>query len=274
MTEVLTPIEEVVRPTRHFFVSPHYDDIALSSGGTASLVALNKRESIVELLFGSEPDPDQALTPFAEDMHQQWGMAAHEVIAGRRREEATASKVLGTRDAFGPFLDAIYRGTQYTSNDWLFGSPGADDANLPIEIIEWLGLTGAPDSDTRVYVPLAIGHHVDHQIAFKSGVDLARRGWDVWFYEDLPYALREGAREERFAAAGDPFSVAALVDVNSGWDAKISAIMAYPSQLAVIFGYVNRGHSREEIDATMKEYAMAIGGGTLAERFWKLVVQH
>jgi hypothetical protein len=46
--------------------------------------------------------------------------------------------------------------------------------------------------------------------------------------------------------------------------------MAYPSQLAVIFGYVGRGHTREEIDATMKEYAKSAGGGSPAERFWKL----
>jgi LmbE family N-acetylglucosaminyl deacetylase len=270
VTEVLTSVEEFVRPARHIFVSPHYDDIALSAGGSAALVAMQKRDPIVALLFGSEPDPDQQLTPFAEDMHQQWGMAAHEVIVGRRREEAAASEVLGTRDSFAPFLDAIYRGAQYTSNDFLFGTPGPDDAGLPGAIIDWLDLSGSPDESTRIYVPLAIGHHVDHQIAFKSGVDLARRGWEVWFYEDLPYALKEGARKERFAAAGPPFFVAALVDVSSVWDAKISAIMAYPSQLAVIFGYVNRGHSRGEIDATMKEYATAVGGGTPAERFWKL----
>ncbi len=270
MTEVLTPLEEVVRPARHIFVSPHYDDIALSVGGTAALVAQQKRDPVIELLFGSEPEPDQSLTAFAEEMHQQWGMATHEVILGRRREEAAASATLGTRDAFAPFHDAIYRGAQYTSNDLLFGTPGVDDAKLPIAIVDWLGLSRVPDRNTRVYFPLAIGNHVDHQIAYKAGVEVARNGWEVWFYEDLPYALRDGVREMRLAEVGETFTVCAVVDVSAVWDTKIAAIMAYPSQLAVIFGYVDRGHSRGEIDATMKEYATATGNGAHAERFWKL----
>lgn len=270
MSEVITSLEEVIRPARHIFVSPHYDDIALSAGGTAALVASNGREPIIELLFGSEPDPSQPLTSFAKDMHQQWGMAAHEVIAGRRREEAAASKVLGTRDDYGPFRDAIYRGSQYTSNELLFGFPGDDDAALPNAIIDWLKLGGVPDSETRIYIPLAIGYHVDHQIAFRAGIELARNGWEVWFYEDLPYALRKGVGEARIAETGEPLSIGATVDVSTVWDKKIAAIMAFPSQLAVIFGYVDSGHSRQEINETMKEYATSAGRGVPAERFWKL----
>ena len=29
----LLPVSELTRPERHLFVSPHYDDIALSAGG-------------------------------------------------------------------------------------------------------------------------------------------------------------------------------------------------------------------------------------------------
>src|SRR3954451_17006189 len=150
MSEVITPIEEIIRPERHIFVSPHYDDIALSAGGTAALMAEHNRDPVIGLLFGSEPDPDKPLTPFAEEMHQLWGMAAQEVIAGRRREEAAASDVLRTRDAFAPFLDALYRGAQYTSNALLFGTPGSDDSDLPKAVIDWLDLSGAADAETRV----------------------------------------------------------------------------------------------------------------------------
>lgn len=264
------PLEEVVRPVRHLFVSPHYDDIALSCGGTAALVARHGREPVVALLFGSEPSPDEPLTAFAEQLHHQWGMAADEVIAERRKEEAAASAILGTLDSFSPFRDAIYRGDQYTSDAQLFGTPGPGDAGLPTAIIESLELTGSPDRDTRIYFPLAVGNHVDHQIAFAAGVELAKRGWEVWFYEDLPYGLRPGASEERIEVSGQVLAVAAVVDVSEVWAAKISAIMSYPSQLEVIFNYVSSGHSQDEIEATMLAYARDAGGGNPSERFWKV----
>jgi hypothetical protein len=45
--------------------------------------------------------------------------------------------------------------------------------------------------------------------------------------------------------------------------------MAYPSQLAVIFGrYVGVGTSRQAISEAMANYAKSVGDGMLAERFW------
>jgi LmbE family N-acetylglucosaminyl deacetylase len=270
VTGVTVSPDELAQVERHIFVSPHYDDIALSCGGTAALLAQHGRQPVISLLFGSEPDPAQPLTSFAEGMHRQWGMEASEVIAGRRKEEAAALDILGARDELLPFLDAIYRGARYTSDPELFGSLAQDDSDLPSQIIEALDLGKLPDGSTRIYVPLAVGNHVDHQIAFAAGIELARAGWDVWFYEDLPYALRSGSREERFANSDLAFTVAATVNVDSVWTSKIDAIMAYPSQLGVIFGYIGKGHDRDQIQEVMKSYAREIGGGTPVERFWKL----
>jgi LmbE family N-acetylglucosaminyl deacetylase len=270
VTEAAISMEELARPERHLFVSPHYDDIALSVGGTAALLSRQGREPVIALLFGSEPDPGQLLTSFAESMHRQWGMDASEVIAGRREEEAAATAILGARDKFAPFHDAIYRGERYLSDTQLFGTPNPDEADLPGQIIEALGLDGRPDGAARVYAPLGIGTHVDHQLAFAAGIELAQKSWEVWFYEDLPYVLRPGSRESRFAAIGHELAVAAIVDVEDVWKTKLDAIMAYPSQLAVVFSYVRAGHSREEIDEVMSAYAREAGGGYRAERFWKL----
>jgi LmbE family N-acetylglucosaminyl deacetylase len=261
---------ELARPEHHLFVSPHYDDIALSVGGTAALLSRQDREPVIALLFGSEPDPRQPLTSFAESMHRQWRMEASEVIAGRQKEEAAATAILGARDQFAPFHDAIYRGERYLSDSQLFGTPNPDEADLPRQIIEALDLDGSPDEATRVYAPLGIGTHVDHQLAFAAGIDLAQKGWEVWFYEDLPYALRPGSRESRFASSGHEFAIAAIVDVEDVWKTKLDAIMAYPSQLAVVFSYVRAGYSREEIDELMGAYAREAGGGFRAERFWNL----
>jgi LmbE family N-acetylglucosaminyl deacetylase len=264
----MVSVEHLAAPTRHLFLSPHYDDIALSCGGSAALLARAGRLPEVALIFGDHPDPTLPLTTFAETMHRGWGLDAAQVIARRRAEEAAAGAILGTRAVFLPFRDAIYRGERYLSDDDLFGEVSADEANLPDEIVGSLGLDDEAAATTRVYAPLAIGRHVDHQQAFAAGVKLATTGWDVWFYEDLPYALNPGAAEGRIAATGVALEPAAIVDVSAVWDDKIAAIMAYPSQLATIFAYVDSGSSREAIDAVLRAYAAKIGGGVPAERFW------
>jgi len=262
--------EELTRPDRHIFLSPHYDDIALSCGGTAAVLSAAGRTPEVALIFGDHPDPDQPLTGFAQQLHKQWGMGAAEVISGRRAEERMASVALGTCDRFLPFRDAIYRGERYLSDDDLFGPVKSDEADLAGKIIDELRLCADGASNTRIYAPLAIGHHVDHQHAYLAGLELIRRGWEVWFYEDLPYGLKPAnvdARREQIAQDG--LKPGPAVDVGSQWKRKVDAIMAYPSQLSTIFGqYVGVGTSRAAIDEAMSTYARSMGDGAPAERFW------
>lgn len=259
-------------PATHLFLSPHYDDIALSTGGTAALVTSGGGDGVVALLFGDHPDPDQTMTPFAEYMHDQWGMTASEVIAGRRAEEAVASSILGLRDVYLPFKDAIYRGDNYLDDEELFGAPRGSDRDVPERVVAALLAEGFHPNGTRVYAPLASGFHVDHQLGYQVGTLLHDAGWDVWFWEDLPYSLLPGRVADRIARADECLEVGALVDVSSVWDRKIDAIMAYPSQLKVIFEqYVGAGSSREAIDAVMAAYSKEVGGGRNAERFWRIV---
>jgi len=270
MTGELTPLAIATRPNQHIFLSPHYDDIALSCGGTARLAARAGNRPVIALIFGSEPDLSQPLSDFAEAMHRGWGLDTRAVVAGRRAEEAAASAILGADDRFLPFHDAIYRGMNYTSNEVLFATPAESEATLPGRIVDELGLGGLASTHARIYAPLAIGNHVDHQLAFEAGRELANAGWDVWFYEDLPYALNPERLRTRLTALDGQIEQAARVDVSNVWDDKISAIMAYPSQLPTIFDYVAVGHSRDAIDAAMSKYATSLGNGTPVERFWKL----
>lgn len=270
MTSFLTE-SELTAPDIHLFISPHYDDIALSCGGTAARVTEAGKDGVVALLFGDHPDPGQPMTSFADQMHRDWGMSADRVIEGRRAEEAKASRILGLRDLFLPFKDAIYRGDAYLSDDDLFGIPNPADLDLPEQIVAALAANGFDAAGTRVYAPLASGFHVDHQLGFQVGVLLDRAGWEVYFYEDLPYSLLDGRVADRVSRAGAPLEVSALVDVSLVWQKKIDAIMAYPSQLEVIFGqYVGAGSSRAEIDEVMSAYSSEAEDGRNAERFWRI----
>lgn len=263
----------VSEPTRHLFLSPHYDDIALSAGGTARLLADHGRVPESLVVFGSEPDPAQPLTPFAASLHHAWGLNANDVIARRRAEEHAAAAILGASTGVLPFRDAIYRGDLYLSDEDLFGAPPDDESTLPAAIIADLRLPAVPEPSIRIYAPLGVGRHVDHQTVFRAAVELAHAGWEVWFYEDIPYALKPNAFDSRFndITAGAPLIPAARVPIASTWESKLDAIMKYPSQLETVFRhYVGVGTSRSEISEALAAYARNVGQGTLAERFWRL----
>jgi LmbE family N-acetylglucosaminyl deacetylase len=264
---------QLTRPQRHLFLSPHYDDIPLSAGATVRLLADRGLRPETLVVFGSEPDRDHPLSAFAEAMHEQWGLTANEVIASRQAEETAAAAVLGAQTRVLPFRDAIYRGDYYLSNEDLFGSPATEEASLPAAIAASLDLSGSPDATTRIYAPLGVGKHVDHQIAHLVGQELASRGWDVWFYEDIPYALKPMALDARLAEvrATTPLKPVAHIPAQSTWEQKIDAILRYPSQLETVFRqYVGVGTTREEISAALSEYAARAGDGTMVERFWGL----
>src|SRR5918998_1032941 len=263
----------LTRPARHLFLSSHYDDIPLSAGATLRLLADHGLAPETLIVFGSEPDRTRPLSAFAEAMHVGWGLSANEVIASRQAEEAAAAAVLGARTHFLPFRDAIYRGDYYLPNDDLFGSPAAEEASLPAAIAASLDLADSADATTRIYAPLGVGKHVDHQIVHLAGYDLAARGWDVWFYEDIPYALKPMALDARLAEvrATARLEPVARIPAQATWDRKIDAILRYPSQLETVFlQYVGVGTTREEIDEALSAYAARAGDGTLMERFWRL----
>ena len=270
-TSELPPL--LIRPARHLFLSPHYDDVPLSAGATVRLLADHGLAPETLVVFGSEPDRDRPLSAFAEAMHERWGLTANEVIASRQAEETAAAAELGAQTRVLPFQDAIYRGERYLSDEDLFGSPATEEAALAAAIAASLDLADSPDATVRVYAPLGVGKHVDHQIVHLAGQELASRGWDVWFYEDIPYALRPMALDTRLAEIGAATRLepVAHIPARSTWDRKIDAILRYPSQLETVFlQYVGVGTTREEIDEALSAYAARAGDGTMAERFWHL----
>jgi LmbE family N-acetylglucosaminyl deacetylase len=260
---------ELTRPARHIFLSPHYDDIALSAGGTARLLAAAGRAPEIALLFGNEPDLAQPLTPFAEQMHEGWGLSTAQVVQDRRAEEAAASAILGTTDAYLPFHDAIYRHDFYDSQEKLFDTPDPREAALPGEIVSALGLGDDAKKETRIYAPLAIGFHVDHQTTYLAAKQLSAAGWEVWLYEDIPYALLAGSRQRRLDAVAEEVIAGPSIDISYAWTAKLDAIMCFPSQLPTIFDYVNVAPTRDAIDTALHTYAKE--GDSSVERFWVFV---
>ena len=272
MSSASDPLPLLTRPARHLFLSPHYDDVPLSAGATVRLLADHGLIPETLVVFGSEPDRDRPLSAFAEAMHERWGLtrergdrqpASRGSRRRRRAGSANSRPALSGRHLPRRLLP-VGRGSL-----WLSGYRGGVPAHRICRILD---LTASPDATIRIYAPLGVGKHVDHQIVHLAGPGAGRRGWDVWFYEDIPYALRPMALDARLAEMGRTrLERVARIPAESTWDRKIDAILRYPSQLETVFlQYVGVGTTREEISEALSTYATRAGDGVRAERFWRL----
>jgi LmbE family N-acetylglucosaminyl deacetylase len=251
--------------SRPVFLSPHYDDAALSCGGTLAAMADNGERPLVLTVFGGEPDGP--LSDFALNMHRDWGLEPSEAIAHRRSEETRAAEILGVETRWLDLPDAIYRGERYLSDDELFGAVHPREATFYRQILAEIEryLDDHQINPDPLYCPLGVGNHVDHQLILATARTLTYRGQTVVAYEDYPYAGDPDAEVEKIAArrSGKNPIVRRLSDEHL--DRRIAAIMCYASQHDVIF----RFQGSEPASAT-RAYAERIGCGSPAERFWPL----
>jgi len=255
--------------TRAIFLSPHYDDVVLSCGGTVALLADQGCEPVVVTVFAGEV-PDEIITDFAKWKHSRWGVGGVEENVMRRQEEdRDAVAALGARAHWLGYPDAIYRGDRYLSDPSLFGTPQAIETGLVALIADEIRSMPEWDDAGTVFVPLGIGEHVDHQIMFAVGRALAGRGVRVLAYEDCPYAIHTPAGvdrrlEEIEGEVGPPMPVA----IGATLERRIAAIFAYRSQVPVIFRFTT------DVPGAVSDFARKTGGPLgPAERFWPVLAE-
>lgn len=251
---------------RHVVLSPHLDDAALSCGGMiARATAAGEPVLVVNVCSGSPP-PDAPFSPFAQSLHERWGLPPVTVVAQRRAEDAAALRILGADALLWPALDAIYRRPDsYFDETSLFGSPACDDP-LAADVANLVAMLARRYPAAAFYLPLAVGMHVDHQLVFAAATAaLLERGASCWYYEDFPYARTAGAVAQRLAMIGQERYAPHLVPLDEpALSAKIAAIGAYASQLGVLFG------GAAAMPAAVTAYAEQVASPPLryAERLW------
>jgi LmbE family N-acetylglucosaminyl deacetylase len=127
---------------------------------------------------------------------------------------------------------------------------------------------GGERDRVRVFAPLGVGFHVDHQLVFWAARRLGPR-FGVLYYEDFPYSSRPGALARRLETLGMS-AQPRLNPISELIGIKIAAIARYKSQLDVLFG------SSDAMPGAVREYSKGVAYSSgrsdvqYAERVWHL----
>jgi LmbE family N-acetylglucosaminyl deacetylase len=247
----------------HLYLSPHFDDAALSCGGAITTHQAGGARVLVVTLCTAAPPPEGPFNAVAREFHADWGLEAADVNAVRQREELLAMERLGCDFFWAGMLDAIYRVPDaYVSRETLFAAPDPHDP-LHHELRRLLAALRARAPRATFYAPLGVGDHVDHLVTYAAALDTAGPG--LAFYEDVHYVLQPGALERRLSAIRERLTPA-LIDIDATLEHKIHAIRAYQSQVPELFG------GDAEMAAAITTYARSVvaTGDRHFERIWKL----
>jgi LmbE family N-acetylglucosaminyl deacetylase len=206
------------------------------------------------------------------------GAVAGDVMAQRRLEDEQYALFAEASIVWLDLPDAVFRG--YEGDAELLGEPRDDDP-APFEALRREIDRLEPQ---KVYVPLGVGNHVDHQLSREVGLQLLAQGrkWVmpgpeyagiVTFYEDFPYAWWQNFAQitdlPPAALADLPADVALtpeFADIGDQLERKIQGISLYESQMERLFG------GAQEMARQARAYARKVallGGETgWAERYW------
>jgi LmbE family N-acetylglucosaminyl deacetylase len=239
------------------YLSPHFDDAALSCGGLIWEQVQAGEAAHIWTICAGAPDPSQPFSPFAQSLHERWGTGP-EAVGARRVEDIASCRVLGATYRHLPVFDCVYRSDvqgqhYYASEEALNGPLHPDEAAQAAQISGIL-----PEilpADAQVVCPLSLGDHVDHQL---TRLAAEQSGCRLWYYADYPYVLRQPARLEAMVQAGwkrkcFPISMKGL----AAWQESVAA---HASQISTFWT------DEPAMRTAIEEYALREGGVCLWQR--------
>ena len=243
-------------PAPWVYLSPHFDDVALSCGGLVWEQTHRGEAVSVWTACAGEP-PAGSLSRFAEDLHRRWGTGL-QAAALRKQEDLASCAVLGASARHYSVPDCIYRrGGEsylplYTSEGALFGPLHPADAPL----VERLAAELASElpENAEVASPLALGGHVDHRLVRLAA---ERLGKPLWYYADVPYVFKQ--RDELAALSQAGWWAQAFGVSSDGLAAWVEAIAAHASQISSFWPDL------ESVQAVLCAYSHENGG----VRLWR-----
>ncbi|MEH2368604.1 PIG-L deacetylase family protein [Nostoc sp.] len=255
---------------QYLFLSPHLDDVVFSCGGFIYDL-INQKRAQVQILtvFAGIPN-SSLLSNLAKWFHGICGLGDN-AIEIRRTEDNNAAQCLGGVTLHMNLPECLYRMDdsgcpRYLHEDNIFQSDPVSEINTLNEIVAALLDTVELKNFYKIYIPLGIGHHIDHLLLRKAVEYIVDSATDtnlskLNYYEDLPYACWDIEKNLQASIDKDMCPVLHIMNENS-WRAKINAILCYKSQLNALWTNGNK------IDSILLSYALTVGLEKPAERFW------
>jgi LmbE family N-acetylglucosaminyl deacetylase len=240
------------------YLSPHLDDAVLSCSGQIFQAAAEQQTSLIVTIMAGDP-PQAAISEFARGQHYSWQLLT-EASAQRRAEDVAACRLIRADTLHWPVPDCIYRHHPQTGLAFYNSDPDIFGPVHPAEfpLIEELAvqLSNLP-SHGRLFAPLTIGNHVDHQLT-RLAAEKSFAG-SLLYYEEYPYVQRLGG-VTAVIPTDTPHWQAQIIPLTAATlQTKIEAIAAYRSQLDNLF------NGRDNMAQLVTTYTQAVGG----ERIWR-----
>jgi hypothetical protein len=236
---------------RWVYLSPHFDDVALSCGGLVwEQSHAGEPVSIWTICAGKAPRGE--ISPFAARLHQRW-QTSHEPVAERRLEDQEACAILGATYQHFDIPDAIYRQSKvtfepsYPEEDSIFGEVHPEDYALVADLSDQF-IRQLP-GDTQLVCPLSLGDHVDHKLVRKSA---EKTGLSLIYYADYPYILKDQSKLILLDHAGWEKIIYPLSE--KGMDVWVKSIAAYRSQISTFW------QDREAMCSAIHRHYQLFGG--------------
>ena len=224
-------------------LSPHIDDVPFSLGAAL----LDRRFSAAEVVnvfsisrSANNDDDVERVTTARRNEDEQFFRTIRSSVTRHYLDRLDAPLRLSITD------DDVYRVTPS-----MRASAEVTYIRSALDVIR-------PERTALLVAPLALGTHVDHVVTHHAACDAARDGWQVAFYEDLPYASDvtlqgiQDAAEKTAAEVGVHLAPLVLHWSGAG-SSKLKAIACYASQMGPTT--LSRVH----------EHATRLG---FAERLW------
>jgi LmbE family N-acetylglucosaminyl deacetylase len=239
------------------YLSPHFDDIALSCGGLA-WEQDRAGESVHVWTICAGEVPPGPLSPYAASLHARWETSLN-APAERRAEDLAACRAMSAIPRHFELPDCIYRRSPdetthlYASEEGIFGALHPSEAGLVARLAA--DLQTLIPANATVVCPLTLGGHVDHRLTRAAAEKL---GCPLWYYTDYPYVLFDGEQLETLRQSGwqsIDFHVS-----ETGLEAWIASIAAYTSQVSTFWP------DTPSLRASMRDYWQSTGGGV---RLWR-----
>lgn len=241
------------------YLSPHLDDVTLSCGGQVfQQTHLGKRVLIVTVTAGDPPQA--AVSSYAQSLHTRWKLVT-DAVAARRAEDRVANHTLGADTLHWSLPDCIYRYhpatgvALYLSDPEIFGDVHPTEAPLITALAAQM--TALPPHH-QLYVPLTVGHHVDHQLTRT----VAEQSFDpatLCYYEDYPYAQQPGKLAQIIPVENKAWQATVIPLDETAIQAKIAAIAAFASQFSTFF------KDHRDLERQIRTFTAQVGG----ERVWR-----